>query len=1310
KKEERGAEEQKEFLEYLYKPYSIKQMADFRNNFLRKNGSVRSLLSDDGTDNSTSWNSIGPKGILPSMAGQFTLSGRVISLALDQVDNNIVYLGSASGGLWKSTNQGASWFQLIDNLNNPSVAAIAIEPNNHNSIWIGSSSMYNGFGGFSARILKSTNAGASWIQMPVGGALQLPSNLKGIHRIAIDNFRNQFIYAATDSGLYRSVNGGVNWIFKYSGQYSDVIVSSSLSDTNSVVIAAIDGFGVIRSTDNGNNFGAPDAMGLAGVFGRISLTHHNLFPVINYVHAIVENRNDGSILGIVKSTDTGSTWSPLMIPPGGPQGDYNNCIMMNPVNPDTILVGWQNRESFRSTDGGSTWNLSTTIHDDYHCYAVSMLNPDLVFLGCDGGVFKSTNFGASWNNAGNAFLSISQIYYLTPHPTNPQAEWAGLQDNGVISGHDGTFAWLSETCCDGGDISFKGADSYVNLAGLGDGSGNWGNFSWERKVASVWQDFTQGIAQVGNVNIPPPDFIYKDPEFFTFHNDTVYITFNGNLPWSKLGVNNASTNGSFVSKLFVTPEFYVYAGINDTNLPLRILNPVSLNWYSPSASLLNGRVITGISGGGMYNSNRIVYISLSGVNGGRVFKSVDNGYNWINITSNLPGIINITGIRAINDKLIFAGSTFGLFATTNAGVSWIDYSANLPSTPHVTDIDYRNFSFPELLIGTYGRGVFSRDVSDLVVSDYKIFTGKVNKNWGDDLNWVPSKPVNGDKALIAVSCNLNETLPVLNTLEIETGDTLNLGSFIMPDITNIYNNGVIITTSPAVNAMPSNKLWGGRVCFNSNLVQYIPPGIFNRLILEGGNRVALGDFTAATQLALHGYFDTLKMGTYQLFGPLAETNDFWTEAVLETHNTSANPLPNNVKWDFKVLFAASANQEIPPGNYFKLGVKNGSIKNLAGNVRVSQGLELAGSVIALNDYNLTMELFSDFQGIEPFSSFNMIRTNLNGKLRRSAFDYSSWYPLLFPVGYISYNPVTLNFQMSLVTDTFAVRVQNVISPPPADSQRVVNVMWTITEENPGGTDASIKVRYNSAQFSGSFNNTNGNVYLARHNGISWTPTIVETITNLGGGEYEATASGFTQFSPFALGNDGALPVQISAFTANVNKNDVKLFWTTAWEINNSGFNIERKKSVENNWIKAGNIAGHGTTKEPVNYYFEDKKLVTGKHLYRLKQFDYNGNYEYFYIPDTVEVGKPKNFRISQNYPNPFNPLTKIDYDIPIDGKVSLKIYDILGREVFNLIKNEYKQAGYYTAEFNGNNLASGIYFYRLTAERFTQVKKMVIVK
>lgn len=189
---------------------------------------------------------------------------------------------------------------------------------------------------------------------------------------------------------------------------------------------------------------------------------------------------------------------------------------------------------------------------------------------------------------------------------------------------------------------------------------------------------------------------------------------------------------------------------------------------------------------------------------------------------------------------------------------------------------------------------------------------------------------------------------------------------------------------------------------------------------------------------------------------------------------------------------------------------------------------------------------------------------------------------------------------------------------------------------------------------------------------------------------------------------GALPVTLSLFTALSMKNNVVLTWKTETEINNSGFDVERKIET-GQWSRIAFVQGNGTINQPVEYTYMDKKLMPNKYFYRLKQIDYNGNFEYFELPLYVLISKPQAFSMGQNYPNPSNPKSNIDFQIPEKTFVNISVYNILGQQITTLINGE-TEAGIYTVVFDGTNLASGTYIYRITAGSFTEIKKMILVK
>lgn len=198
---------------------------------------------------------------------------------------------------------------------------------------------------------------------------------------------------------------------------------------------------------------------------------------------------------------------------------------------------------------------------------------------------------------------------------------------------------------------------------------------------------------------------------------------------------------------------------------------------------------------------------------------------------------------------------------------------------------------------------------------------------------------------------------------------------------------------------------------------------------------------------------------------------------------------------------------------------------------------------------------------------------------------------------------------------------------------------------------------------------------------------------------------------------GALPVSLSSFTHSTNNRTVTLMWVTEWELNNTGFEVERTplkaEGGKEEWQKIVFITGKGTTNTANGYIYKDENLKTGKYKFRLKQIDLSGNYEYYELQEEVTIAPPGKFDMGQNYPNPGNPNTKINFEMPVNGKVSIVMYDLLGREIATLL-NENREADYYTVEFNGSNIASGVYFYRIDAEgegkKFTKAMKMIIVK
>ncbi len=188
-----------------------------------------------------------------------------------------------------------------------------------------------------------------------------------------------------------------------------------------------------------------------------------------------------------------------------------------------------------------------------------------------------------------------------------------------------------------------------------------------------------------------------------------------------------------------------------------------------------------------------------------------------------------------------------------------------------------------------------------------------------------------------------------------------------------------------------------------------------------------------------------------------------------------------------------------------------------------------------------------------------------------------------------------------------------------------------------------------------------------------------------------------------------VPVELNSFTGILDGNNVILKWQTATEINNLGFDIERTASAKNNsWKKIGFVEGNGTTTNQHSYSFSDENINSGIYSYRLKQIDNNGTYKYINLDKSFTI-QPVAYSLSQNYPNPFNPATVIKYSIPVASRVSIKIYNVIGKEVATLV-NEEKPAGNYEVNFNASEFSSGVYYYTISAGNFRETKKMILLR
>jgi len=409
-----------------------------------------------------------------------------------------------------------------------------------------------------------------------------------------------------------------------------------------------------------------------------------------------------------------------------------------------------------------------------------------------------------------------------------------------------------------------------------------------------------------------------------------------------------------------------------------------------------------------------------------------------------------------------------------------------------------------------------------------------------------------------------------------------------------------------------------------------------------------------------------------------------------------------------VLFNGSATQDISgsgSGDFAYVDINNGNGVTLSRNITIGNQLKLSNGNLTLGASSVSLGSSSllnssGLGSVSDFSNTNMVITNGTGTLNRTVAASA----IVFPIGYSAtyYNPVTIT--NSGTSRTFSVYAKS--TPTNAGyNVKYVNCFWNITP-NGAEVNSSLIFQWNAAQEDPSFARGDATLHIGRWTGTVWDPKLA---TLGGSGPYTATATGFTAFSEFGVGSNGALPVELTSFNAAIRNGLVDLKWETATEVNNYGFEVERK-STNADWSKIGFVEGHGSTNSPKYYSYSDKPEGTGKIAYRLKQIDNDGQFEYSPEVEVLVDNLPNGFVLEQNYPNPFNPETSIRFALKEDTKATLKVYNSLGAEIATLFDGTAEAGRYYDVKFGGSELASGFYIYKLVAGEYVSVKKMLLMK
>src|SRR5262245_12872459 len=384
---------------------------------------VEEIAAVSGISN---WVQLGPTAIPNGQtysAARVLVTGRVTAIVIDPTNTQTLYLGSAQGGVWKTTDGGKNWAPLTDNAISLAIGALAMDPSDPHTLHAGTGEgNFSGDSYYGNGVLKTTNSGASWTALAT-------STFVGTRfgRIAITPGTTSRLFAATGNGIYRSTDSGNNWTLMSSGlpagSATDVAIDSG---TPTTVFAAFWGQGIYRTTNAGAatptwtklTSGLPTTG-----FTRIALATSPSAGQIVYALMAGPASSNYPVNRFLRSSDGGNTWTAIPLPGGnlGIQGFYNLNVTVDPTTPDIVYLSAISVWKATRNPTTNTWTITeigSTIHPDNHSFAVDPVNHLVLYAGNDGGIYKSTNGGGSWSDAINEGPCITQFEFMAQHPTS----------------------------------------------------------------------------------------------------------------------------------------------------------------------------------------------------------------------------------------------------------------------------------------------------------------------------------------------------------------------------------------------------------------------------------------------------------------------------------------------------------------------------------------------------------------------------------------------------------------------------------------------------------------------------------------------------------------------------------------------------------------------------------------------------------------------------------------------------------------------------------------------------------------------------
>lgn len=670
-------------------------------------------------DSALSWQPLGPSPM--QMVGWIMgkVSGRITDLEIDPRNDQVLYLGSAAGGLWKSLDGGQSWHALFDTVGTQTIGSIELDPQNPDTVWVGSGEPIGSCGGyFGLGLFRSDNGGASFSARN-GDSNEL--DLSFISAIAVHPEQSQTLlvggHGACHDGnqvagaLYRTTDGGESWNKVISGPVNDVLFDPN---NPTQAYAAVSRYGstndgIYKSTNSGQSWvrmtsGLPSAAQM----GRSRLVMAPSDSATLY--ALIASGNGFTIY---QTTNSGSSWQIMNADACEGQCWYNMCLAVSPNDVNHLVVG-----SIRfadSIDGGrnltyrtSGWGGGQRVHQDTHVLVYDRNDPNRYWIGSDGGIWRTDDNGSSFVNL-NGNLNITQFYDIAVDPDDVGIVYGGAQDNSssVTENHE---EW---------ELTIVTGDGFVNLVDPAnsdvviqtsypyDGYPNL--FRSTNKARSFRWLGVEGLTQnepwpwVTPLDVAGPTDTRATSMYIA--SNRLYRSFNAGDSWTLISdYLTTSDPVSVIEGKAVDSTVFMYVGTSDG----RIYRSVD----AAAATVSWTEITVGFGGGNVSDIDFLaidpmqVYATRSEFGGAHLYRSSDGGSNWQPVGSGLPNIpANAVAVDPLNPDRIFVGTDVGVFMSLNSGSDFTPFNQGMPLGNVITDLEIDDQPYA-LTAASYGRGAW----------------------------------------------------------------------------------------------------------------------------------------------------------------------------------------------------------------------------------------------------------------------------------------------------------------------------------------------------------------------------------------------------------------------------------------------------------------------------------------------------------------------------------------------------------------------------------------------------------------------------